>query len=110
MSVAAFQVFNSADQGTPHSTKAAVSLYYPNTERGKAALSVIGRAYGSAPPVTSEVDGWTIFEQHPNQNGAAYTVLDAKKAMGRCSCRHSPHMAGTAQQSAQLQQHHAQFI
>lgn len=81
VSVAAFQVFNPADQGTPHSTNAAVTLYYPDTERGRTALSVIGRAYGNAPPSKSEVDGWTLYEQHPSQNGTAYTVLDAKKAV-----------------------------
>jgi hypothetical protein len=80
VSVAAFQVENPADEGTPHSTNVAISLFHIETERGKAAVASVGKAYGPVPPSVSALDGWTIYTQQAEQQGVAYTIIDAKKA------------------------------
>jgi len=78
VSVAAFQVANPGDEGTPHSSNVAVSIFSVGTERGDAAASSVGQQYGKLPPSVSTVEGWTIYSQEAQQ-GVAYTIIDAKK-------------------------------
>ncbi|WP_139232636.1 hypothetical protein [Duganella sp. CF458] len=79
VSVAAFQVANPADGGTPHSSNVAVSLFHIETERGQAAASAIGKQYGRLPPSISTLEGWAIYTQEASQQGATYTIIDEKK-------------------------------
>ncbi len=79
VSVAAFQVANPADEGTPHSSNVALSLFHIETERGQAAASLVGKQYGKLPPSVSTLEGWTVYTQEANQQGVAYTIVDAKK-------------------------------
>jgi len=79
VSVAAFQVANPADEGTPHSSNVAVSIFSAGTERGDAAASGVGQQYGKLPPSVSTLEGWTIYSQEAQQQGAAYTIIDAKR-------------------------------
>ncbi|WP_154668249.1 hypothetical protein [Pseudoduganella violaceinigra] len=79
VSVAAFQVPNPADEGTPHSTNVALTLFHVETERGRAAVSSVGKAYSPKPPVVSTLEGWTIYTQEAKQEGTTYSIIDAKK-------------------------------
>ncbi|KQZ44209.1 hypothetical protein [Duganella sp. Root1480D1] len=79
VSVAAFQVANPADEGTPHSSNVAVSLFHVDAERGQTAASAIGKQFGALPPTVSTLEGWTIYTQQASQQGTAYTIIDAKK-------------------------------
>lgn len=79
VSVATFQVGNPADEGTPHSTNVAVSLFHIGTERGQAAAAAVGRSYGPVAPVSSTVDSGAVYIQQPTQRGLPYLLIDAKK-------------------------------
>jgi hypothetical protein len=79
ISVAAFQIPNPADDGTPHSSNVVMSLYHVDFEKGKKGVEIIGRQYGQQKPKVRTSDGWTIFEQQDENQGALYTILDAKK-------------------------------
>jgi hypothetical protein len=79
VSVAAFQIPNPADDGTPHSSNAAISLYHVDFEQGQKGAENIGKQFGHQKPKVHNSDGWTIFEQRAEQKGVLYTILDAKK-------------------------------
>ena len=81
VSVAAFQVLNPVDAGTPHSTNVAISLFDVESERGKQAATIVGRRYGAQEPVVTSEGGWTVYSQQHNQGGMRYTVVDAKKQL-----------------------------
>jgi hypothetical protein len=77
VSVAAFQVSNPADDGTPHSTNVAVSLFHVEHEQGRLAADGLGKLHGTATP---ELQGeWTIYSQVRLQQATKYTVVDAKR-------------------------------
>jgi hypothetical protein len=79
VSVAAFQVLNPADDGTPHSTNVAVSLFHVDHEKGRVAADGLGKLHGSATP---EVRGeWTIYSQVRLQQGTKYSVVDATRSI-----------------------------
>ena len=71
VSVATFQVGNPADEGTPHSTNVAVSLFHIGTERGQAAAAAVGRSYGPVAPVSSTVDSGAL---HPATHAAGLSL------------------------------------
>jgi len=79
VSVVAFQIVNPADEGTPHSTNVAISLFHVETEQGRAAVASVGHQYGVEPPSVRSQDGWSIYTQEAMQRGALYTVIDASK-------------------------------
>ena len=79
VAVLAFQIKDAADEGTPHSTNVALSLYDPRTPKGREAMKGIGRGYGADPPKVSRVGDWQVFDQQAAQNGAVYTILDARR-------------------------------
>lgn len=72
-----FQIANPADNGTQHSTNVIVSLFDLNTEQGKAAMSRVGKQYGPDAPTVSTKEGWTVYTQTADQQGAKYTIVDA---------------------------------
>jgi hypothetical protein len=78
VAVSAFQVFNRADQGTSDSTNIVVSLIQPETDKGKDALSKVGKSYEGEVQSSSR-SGWDCFSQTAHQHGMPYTILDAKK-------------------------------
>lgn len=82
ISTFAFQVPNAADEGTPHSTNVAVTLFHTEFERGREAADVPVRKYGPKDPKTDELDGWTIHTQEATQSDAQYVIVDAKKPVG----------------------------
>lgn len=79
ITVAAFQIKNPADEGTPNSSNLLLSLLSPGTKQSDKALEVIGRPYGDAKVQTSKNGGWTIYRQQSHQGATLYTILDAKK-------------------------------
>lgn len=79
VSVATFQVGNPADEGTPHSTNVAVSLFHIGTERGQAAAAAVGRSYGPVAPVSSTVNSGAVYIQQPTQQSLPYLLIDANK-------------------------------
>jgi len=82
IAIAAFQVENSADAGTPDSTNFAVMVYHTGTPEGQEAWTRtrFGRQYGAVPPVESTVRGWHVFRQEAAQRSTPYTMIDASKA------------------------------
>ena len=59
----------------------AISLYHVDFEEGKKGVEIIGKQYGQQKPKVRTSDGWTIFEQQHENQGALYTILDAKKPL-----------------------------
>jgi hypothetical protein len=81
VSVAAFQVFNPADAGTRHSTNVAISVFDVESERGKQAMTIVGRRYGAQEPVVTSEGDWTVYSQQHDQGDMQYAVVDAKKQL-----------------------------
>ena len=76
VSVAGFQAPNPADEGSPDSTNAAVTLFHLESAEALAARKNVGEAYGPATPITSQYNGWTVYTQEPTQGGTIYTLVD----------------------------------
>lgn len=75
-----FQLPNPADLDTPHSTSIALMLYDLKSEQGQ-------RAFGAFPPPAGPMSktvmkwgGWTVTRQRGADEGAEYTILDAKNS------------------------------
>jgi hypothetical protein len=79
VAVAAFQVPDTADEGTPDSTNVAVSVIQPNSEQGRHAVERIGASYEGKVTKDSR-NGWECFFQQAHQKSTLYTILDAKKS------------------------------
>jgi len=79
VAVMAFQIKDPADEGTPHSTNLAVSLYDPSTPQGREAMKGIGRKYGTDQPKIRRAGEWQVFDQQAVQGGTPYTILDARR-------------------------------
>jgi hypothetical protein len=80
VAVAAFVVPNSADKGTPDSTNIVISLIEPDTDKGKSALSRVGRSFEGEVAASSH-SGWECYSQSAHQKKTTYTILDAKKSV-----------------------------
>jgi hypothetical protein len=79
VAVVAFQIKDGVDEGTPHSTNLALGLHDPGSAKGREAIKGIGRKYGASPPKVSRVGDWQVFDQQAAQQGAIYTILDARR-------------------------------
>jgi hypothetical protein len=80
VAVAAFQIPNPADSGTPDATNVAVSLFSVETKPGRDGERDVGRQFGPTAPTVTAKDGWTVYTQTANQGDTLYTIIDAKKS------------------------------
>jgi hypothetical protein len=79
VAAALFQLPNSADEGTPHSTNLVLMLYDTKSERGRTAFEGTVKQYGKTAPQAESVEGWTIYRQKAKQGDTLYTILDATR-------------------------------
>ena len=78
-----FQLPNPADEGTPDSTNLIISIYDLKNPKGKDAIKLIGKGYGTEKPKKKELESWTLYRQSAPQGETIYTILDAKKSFKR---------------------------
>lgn len=79
VSVAGFQIPNSADENTSESTNLSISIYHSDSEQVRKALSLIGKQYGTSTPKIEKFNDWIIYRQEPKQGLMDYSLIDAKK-------------------------------
>ncbi len=76
---AGFQVPDPAADASSDSSNVAVNIYHLDTDQGRAGAAQMGESFGGAPEV-GDYKGWTTYTSAPNQGGATYTLLDAKRS------------------------------
>jgi hypothetical protein len=78
VAVVGFQLPNVADSDTPHSTSIALVLYDLKSEQGQRAFMAFPPIAGKMSPTVMKWGGWTVTRQQAADQGAEYTILDAK--------------------------------
>lgn len=97
VAVAAFQIPDEADNGTPDSTNLAITLAQADDERGKAALAHYDAEHQAAAASAHTFQGWTTYTYESSQGATMYTIIDARsvKADVTCEIRLAwPHLQG----------------
>lgn len=81
VAVMAFQIPNTADQGTPDSTNLAISLIEiaDKSQQAVSARAKIGRRIGDNNPIVDQVGDWKTYTQAAKQGDTTYFVVDATK-------------------------------
>jgi len=82
----AFQIPDSADEGTPDSTNLVVSLLNPETALAKAGLDGSERKDGGTPQV-SRHGNWIVHTLSGMQASTRYTIVDAETPIADVICR-----------------------
>jgi hypothetical protein len=84
VAVAVFQVPNRADEATPESTNASVSILDLSTPEGRRAAGKVGKQCGAAVPTRDTSNEWTTFVQDgcPGATPTRYSVWDAQRTVG----------------------------
>lgn len=77
--VMAFQIPNSADEGTPDSTNLSLSLYDLGTPQGQKAFAALHVPSDSTPCPASAIDAWETSCTKARQGDTTYTIMDARR-------------------------------
>jgi hypothetical protein len=77
--VMAFQIPNSADEGTSDSTNLSLSLYDLDTPQGRKAFAALHTPSGSTPCTASAIDAWDTSCAEARQGNTTYTIMDARR-------------------------------
>jgi hypothetical protein len=94
VAVMAFQILNTADDGTPDSTNLAISLYGLGVEEGRDAFARSTRKWGQSAPSVETIGPWRVLRQEARQGSTNYTVLDAQRSDIAVSVRLAwPHLS-----------------
>lgn len=79
VSVAGFQIPNTADDNTDDSANMAISIFHVEYHKAVEALKKVGQRYGSVDPKIEKFKDWAVYRQQVNQGETTYSILDAKK-------------------------------
>lgn len=77
--VMAFQIPNSADEGTSDSTNLSLSLYDLDTLQGQKAFAALQAPPDSTPCTASAIDAWDTSCAKAHQGDTTYTIMDARR-------------------------------
>jgi hypothetical protein len=87
VATAVFLVPDPAARGGPYTTNVVLSIYHLDTDRGREASGVIGKAYGGVPPATGRYKAWTTYASQPSQGDTLYELLDATQTFGTLNAK-----------------------
>jgi hypothetical protein len=79
MALMAFQLPNTADNGTPDSTNLIIVVYDEQSDAARAKYEQVPNQYGEK-PTADAWNGWTMYRQEAKQGQTSYTILDAKRS------------------------------